>query len=114
MAALKMATFNLYHFAEPGIFWHERKPAATYSQTQWAEKKAWITSMVAGMDADVIGFQEVVSQRAAIRISSAPATRCSMRMIRLFMSTPRWRSPRVTRLSASDRFRALPAFPTIR
>lgn len=61
MAALKMATFNLYHFAEPGIFWHERKPSATYSQTQWAEKKAWITSMVAGMDADVIGFQEVVS-----------------------------------------------------
>lgn len=61
MAAVKVATFNLYHFAGPGIFWHQRKPSATYSELQWAEKKAWIAGMVQKMDADVIGFQEVVS-----------------------------------------------------
>jgi len=63
MAAVKLATFNLYHFAAPGIFWHERKLTATYSQEQWAEKKAWISAVVAAMDADVIGFQEVVSHQ---------------------------------------------------
>ena len=61
MAGIKLATFNLYHFAAPGIFWHERKPEATYTPDQWAAKKAWISAMVAAMDADVIGFQEVVS-----------------------------------------------------
>lgn len=61
MTVVKVATFNLYHFAAPGIFWHERKLSATYSESQWADKKAWITSLVASMDADVIGFQEVVS-----------------------------------------------------
>ncbi|MCC0036606.1 MAG: endonuclease/exonuclease/phosphatase family protein [Hoeflea sp.] len=61
MAVVKVATFNLYHFAAPGIFWHERKLSATYSESQWADKKAWIAGLVARMDADVIGFQEVVS-----------------------------------------------------
>jgi len=61
MAAVKVATFNLYHFAAPGIFWHERKPTATYSPEQWQAKKDWIAAIVAEMDADVIGFQEVVS-----------------------------------------------------
>lgn len=63
MADIRLATFNLYHFAAPGIFWHERKPQATYSEAQWAGKKAWIASMLAAMDADVIGFQEVVSHQ---------------------------------------------------
>ena len=63
MTDIKVATFNLYHFASPGIFWHERKPQATYSHDQWVEKKAWIASTVAAMDADVIGFQEVVSHQ---------------------------------------------------
>ena len=61
MAAVKVATFNLYHFAAPGIFWHQRKPTATYSAEQWAIKKNWIAATVSQMDADVIGFQEVVS-----------------------------------------------------
>ncbi|MBC7284264.1 endonuclease/exonuclease/phosphatase family protein [Hoeflea sp.] len=71
MAAVKLATFNLYHFAAPGIFWHERKPSATYSQEHWAEKKAWIAAMVAGMDADVIGFQEVVSHQELAALMAA-------------------------------------------
>jgi hypothetical protein len=31
MHDLRVATFNLYHFAAPGIFWHERKANATYT-----------------------------------------------------------------------------------
>jgi len=71
MPAVKVATFNLYHFAAPGIFWHERKPSATYSQEDWAEKKAWIAAMAAGMDADVIGFQEVVSHQELAALMAA-------------------------------------------
>jgi endonuclease/exonuclease/phosphatase family metal-dependent hydrolase len=71
MAAVKVATFNLYHFAAPGIFWHERKPTATYSQSQWADKKAWIAGVVASMDADVIGFQEVVSHEELAALMAA-------------------------------------------
>ena len=59
---VKVATFNLYHFAAPGIFWHERKPDSTHSPEQWAQKKIWIADMLGEMDADVVGFQEVVSQ----------------------------------------------------
>jgi endonuclease/exonuclease/phosphatase family metal-dependent hydrolase len=57
-----VATFNLYHFAAPGIFWHDRKPTATYSPDEWEAKKTWISGMLTEMNADVIGFQEVVSQ----------------------------------------------------
>ena len=80
MAAVKLATFNLYHFAAPGIFWHERKPTATYSEAQWADKKTWIAAMVSSMDADVIGFQEVVSYedlRALIAQSGYPYFFCT-------------------------------------
>ncbi|MBU2487185.1 MAG: endonuclease/exonuclease/phosphatase family protein [Alphaproteobacteria bacterium] len=71
MAVVKVATFNLYHFAAPGIFWHERKLSATYSESQWAEKKAWIAGLVASMDADVIGFQEVVSHEELAALMAA-------------------------------------------
>lgn len=62
MDRVKVASFNLYHFAAPGIYWHDRKPSATYSEEDWQQKKAWIATIVAEMGADVIGFQEVVSQ----------------------------------------------------
>jgi hypothetical protein len=61
MTSVKVATFNLYHFAAPGIFWHARKPTATYLPAEWEAKKGWIASVAAEMNADVIGFQEVVS-----------------------------------------------------
>ncbi|MDP2733000.1 MAG: endonuclease/exonuclease/phosphatase family protein, partial [Hoeflea sp.] len=80
MTDLKLATFNLYHFAAPGIFWHERNPVATYSPAQWAEKKAWIAATVAAMDADVIGFQEVVSHQelgALMAVSGYPYFFCT-------------------------------------
>lgn len=62
MANVLVATFNLYHFAAPGIYWHDRKPTATYSESEWNAKKTWVTAMLGEMNADVIGFQEVVSQ----------------------------------------------------
>lgn len=71
MADLKVATFNLYHFAEPGIFWHERKANTTYTQEQWSAKLAWISGMLAKMNADVIGFQEVVSDEALRTLAEA-------------------------------------------
>lgn len=57
----RIATFNLYHFAEPGIFWHQRSDRNTYTTTEWAAKTDWIRARLAAMDADVVGFQEVVS-----------------------------------------------------
>lgn len=62
MTNVLVATLNLYHFAAPGIFWHARKPTATYSQAEWDAKKNWIITLLSEMNADVIGLQEVVSQ----------------------------------------------------
>jgi endonuclease/exonuclease/phosphatase family metal-dependent hydrolase len=62
MTVIRAATFNLYHFAAPGIYWHQRKPGSTYSEPEWEAKKSWIAAMLGEMDADVVGFQEVVSQ----------------------------------------------------
>lgn len=60
----RIATFNLYHFAEPGIFWHERKDRNTYTSAEWVAKTGWIRAKLAAADADVVGFQEVVSTDA--------------------------------------------------
>lgn len=60
----KLATFNLFHYAVPGIFWHEREPTATYTDAQWTAKNAWIGATLDQMGADVVGFQEVVSVEA--------------------------------------------------
>ncbi|MEQ8306508.1 MAG: endonuclease/exonuclease/phosphatase family protein [Hoeflea sp.] len=62
MTIIRAATFNLYHFAAPGIYWHQRKQGSTYTVPEWEAKKAWIAAMLGEMNADVIGFQEVVSQ----------------------------------------------------
>ncbi|MFN7010405.1 MAG: endonuclease/exonuclease/phosphatase family protein [Allorhizobium sp.] len=75
MADLKLATFNLYHFAAPGIFWHERKASAIYSPEQWAAKCTWISDMLARMNADIVGFQEVVSDEALQTLTEAAGYR---------------------------------------
>lgn len=67
----RVATFNLYHFAEPGIFWHERKDRNTYTSAEWAAKTDWIRARLAAMDADVVGFQEVVSADALRNLCEA-------------------------------------------
>lgn len=64
MAEYKFATINLFHFAEPGIFWHERKDDKTYTQAEWQMKTDWLSDRLATINADVVGFQEVVSVEA--------------------------------------------------
>lgn len=59
--AVKFATINLFHFAEPGIYWHERKSNKVHTPPSWAAKKDWLSQTLTAMDADVVAFQEVVS-----------------------------------------------------
>ncbi len=58
---MKLASFNLYNYAEPGNYWYERKERNTFTQAQWQQKKNWVTTQLRNMDADVVGFQEVFS-----------------------------------------------------
>ena len=61
---MKIATFNLFQFVEPGYYWYEREPRCTYSDADWKTKTRWIKKRLHKMDADVIGFQEVFSTEA--------------------------------------------------
>lgn len=61
MTDLRIATWNLYQFAEPGTYWYERNERNDYEPDQWADKKAWMAQMVSTLDADIIGFQEIFS-----------------------------------------------------
>lgn len=61
MDKVRFATLNLYHFAAPGIFWHERKDTATHTADSWKAKKDWLAAMIGELGADIIAFQEVVS-----------------------------------------------------
>ena len=68
---VKLATMNLYHFAKPGIYWHERKDSKTHSDTSWTEKTDWVAATLADMDADIVAFQEVVSVDALRQLCEA-------------------------------------------
>lgn len=61
LTAIRMASFNLYHFAVPGIYWHEREADRTFTDAQWLLKRQWIAETLAAIDAHIIAFQEVVS-----------------------------------------------------
>lgn len=61
MSTLRLASFNLYNYAAPGIFWHERDSGLTYEDDQWRSKRNWIVETLAAIDADIVAFQEVVS-----------------------------------------------------
>ncbi|MEO1291251.1 MAG: endonuclease/exonuclease/phosphatase family protein [Pseudomonadota bacterium] len=62
---IRIATLNLLHFAAPPIWWYRRDPDAEapsqFSEAAWRAKCAWLRETLARTDADVIGFQEVVS-----------------------------------------------------
>ena len=58
---MKLATINLYQFAEQGSYWYERHDNNTYQSRQWKKKQRWIEQQLTEMDADVVGFQEVFS-----------------------------------------------------
>lgn len=57
--SFRVATLNLYHWAAPGIGWY--RAGAVHSPEGWALKRAWLAATLAEMDADLVGFQEVVS-----------------------------------------------------
>lgn len=61
---MKIATFNLFQFAEPGYYWYEREPRCTYDHADWKAKTHWIKQRLRDMDADAVGFQEVFSIEA--------------------------------------------------
>ncbi len=58
---MKLATINLYQFAEQGFYWYERSDRNTYQSRQWKKKQRWVEQQLSVMDADVVGFQEVFS-----------------------------------------------------
>ena len=59
---IRVGTFNLFQFVEPPYSWYEKKDK--FTQEQWIEKKTWIKEQITLMNCDVIGFQEVFSQKA--------------------------------------------------
>ncbi len=59
--SMKLATFNLFQFAAPGFYWHDRNTHNTYTESEWVQKTTWITTRLHQMGADVVGFQEVFS-----------------------------------------------------
>ncbi|MCI4662457.1 MAG: endonuclease/exonuclease/phosphatase family protein [Neomegalonema sp.] len=63
---IRIATLNLLHFAEPPIWWYRREAdgSSRYDDDAWAAKCAWLRAELAAINADVIGFQEVVSIEA--------------------------------------------------
>lgn len=56
---MRIATFNLYNFAEPGTYYYE--PGKGYGDRIWADKIRFIEGMLREIDADVVAFQEVFS-----------------------------------------------------
>lgn len=62
MSGFTLATLNLYQWAVPETFWYRRENDNTnHSVRHWAPKRAFLARVLAEMDADVIGFQEVFS-----------------------------------------------------
>ncbi|RVU84824.1 endonuclease I [Leucothrix sargassi] len=60
---MKLATMNLYQFAEHGLYWYEREDRNTYQSREWKKKQQWVRDQLTEMDADIVGFQEVFSPK---------------------------------------------------
>lgn len=58
---MKFATFNLFQYVAPEFYWYQRATRNTYTETEWAQKQAWISQSLSTMATDVVGFQEVFS-----------------------------------------------------
>ncbi|AXK49294.1 endonuclease/exonuclease/phosphatase family protein [Aliarcobacter trophiarum] len=58
---IKVATFNLFQFCEPNFSFYSKKEKFTIQD--WEEKKLWIKNQILDLDAHIIGFQEVFSQK---------------------------------------------------
>jgi len=63
---ISFATFNLYNLQLPGKPW--RWNADPYTEDLYRQKVAWSAEMVAKLDVDVIGFQELWSRQCLVDI----------------------------------------------
>ena len=63
----KVATFNLFNYAEPPSAFYEQD--SIYRLDQWQKKEAWIANQLEAMDADIVGFQEVFSPDALAQLT---------------------------------------------
>ena len=58
---IKIATFNLFQFCSPNFSFYTKKEK--FQKEDWEEKKIWIKEQIQKMDCDIVGFQEVFSQK---------------------------------------------------
>ncbi len=61
---MKLATINLYQFAEQDKYWYDKQDSNRYQSREWKKKQHWVEQQLQEMDADVVGFQEVFSVEA--------------------------------------------------
>lgn len=61
---MKLATINLYQFAEQDKYWYDKEDNNRYQSREWKKKQRWVKEQLHAMDADVVGFQEVFSVAA--------------------------------------------------
>ncbi|MGV8894140.1 MAG: endonuclease/exonuclease/phosphatase family protein [Burkholderiaceae bacterium] len=59
---IRFATFNVCNLALPGAVCYDN--LAPYTEVEFEAKTTWIAQQLDLMDADVIGFQEIFSQKA--------------------------------------------------
>jgi predicted extracellular nuclease len=59
---IRFATFNVCNLALPGVQFYDN--LTPYTQDEYEQKTAWIAEQLDRLDADVIGFQEIFSQKA--------------------------------------------------
>jgi hypothetical protein len=97
-------------------------PLRPIHQTEWEAKKSWIVAMLSEMNADVIGFQEVVSHeelKALMAANGYPYFFCTGHPMfdpddpAVYVNA-RWRLPRAILLSAPSRCRVSPGCPPTR
>lgn len=65
----KIATLNLFHWAEPGIRWISAH--RTHSPASWRAKRDWLAATLTAIDADAVALQEVVSVDALRETAAA-------------------------------------------
>jgi predicted extracellular nuclease len=58
---IRIATFNILNLQEPEVTFYGRKK---YSHSQFDRKKKWVSQMLDNLNADIIGFQEIFSEKA--------------------------------------------------
>jgi len=64
---LKIGSFNLFNLALPNEKYYNR----SYRQDDYNKKVSWISGQLNRMDADIVGFQEVFSQKALENVLTA-------------------------------------------